>query len=438
MAIKTKELLKVANELNKDIPNSWETILVKDFAEILNGDAFKSEFFNKTKGIRIVRIRDLTRNRSSTFYDGEYDKKYLINSGDFLVGMDGDFIGVRWMNGQALLNQRVCKVSTNDEVIHPEFFRLGINRYLQKIHSVTSSVTVTHLSSDTLHHIEFPLPPLNEQKRIVSKIEELFSLIDSNIEYLSKVIHQSSNYRLSLLKTSFEIDAPKKLLSECGEIGTGGTPSRKRLEYFKGDIPWVKTTEVKNEYIFETKEKITQLGLDNSNAKIYLKNAVILAMYGEGKTRGRCAILGISASTNQACAVIVCDQEKLYFKYCYYWLQSQYDQVRAKSSGGNQPNLNLGIVKKLKIVLPEVSRQKEIVNQIELGISELDNFIQNIQNSLSDSLKLKNSVLALAFEGKLVPQDPNDEPASVLLEKIKKEKEQLIQQNPRRKKKNVK
>ena len=92
MAVKTKELLLASNQLNELIPKTWTTILVNDFADVVNGGAFKSTLFNKTKGIRLIRIRDLLQKKDPTYYDGKYDEKFLINSGDFLIGMDGDFI----------------------------------------------------------------------------------------------------------------------------------------------------------------------------------------------------------------------------------------------------------------------------------------------------------------------------------------------------------
>jgi len=269
------------------------------------------------------------------------------------------------------------------------------------------------------------IPPLNEQKRIVAKIEELFSEIEHISESLKIIKDKIEYYRRSLLVTSFQNLSQKELLSECAEIGTGGTPSRKKPEYYNGKIPWVKTTEIKNSHIENTDEKITQLGLDNSNAKIYPKNSVILAMYGEGKTRGRVAILDISASTNQACAVMVCNPKKLFYKYCFYWFQSQYYEIRAKSSGGNQPNLNLGIIKKLEIPLTDMINQEKIVAQIELELSQIEFFRKNITQTFLKTDLIRNSILKQAFEGKLVTQDPNDEPAEVLLQKIKREKQKI-------------
>jgi len=281
-----------------------------------------------------------------------------------------------------------------------------------------SGVQHPRISYEKISEYKIPLAPLQEQKRIIAKIEELFSKIDSNIQLLNIIKLQLIKYKKSLFRNLFD-SSNVELITNCAEVGTGGTPLRKYPEYFGGIIPWVKTKEVKNSHISETEEKITQLGLENSNAKIFPKNSVVLAMYGEGKNRGRCAILDISASTNQACAVIVCNPEKLFYKYCFYWLQSQYDVVRLKSSGGNQPNLSVRIVKKLKIPFFEISKQKQIVNRIESGLSQMNFLNDSIVQNLEFLSKLKNSILKLAFEGKLVPQDLDDTPIIKSLKRIK-------------------
>jgi type I restriction enzyme, S subunit len=306
-----------------------------------------------------------------------------------------------------------------------------IPKYLQQLFIFERSSIISFGEGIAHKTVYFPeakgfhilLPPRNEQKRIVSKIEELFSKIDSARQSLEQTKLQLELYRQSFFKSLFNKTTNFVTLEECAKIGSGGTPSRQKPEYYGGNISWVKTTEVQNSYIQSTSEKITELGLKNSSAKIYPKSSVIVAMYGEGKTRGKCAILNINASTNQACAVITCDNKKLLYKFCFYWFQSQYDQMRLKSSGGNQPNLNLGIIKKTKIPLPPLEEQKEIVSQIEQGFTLIENTSKIIESTLQKLQTMKMSVLKQAFEGKLVPQDPNDEPASVILEKIKSTKE---------------
>ena len=473
MAIKTKELLQVSNQLNESIPETWTTISIKDFAEIVNGGAFKSNLFNKTKGIRLVRIRDLTQKKNHTYYDGEYDKKYLIDSGDFLVGMDGDFIGTEWTSGKALLNQRVCKITINNDIIHPKFFRLGINMHLEKIHQATSYLTVAHLSSDTINYIEFPLPPLNEQKRIVGKIEELFSKLSFMEITLNNIQLQLKQYRQSLLESAFNgnltrnwrkehisilesaydlierikigshipinDNLPEKwastVLKNLFEVKVGSTPSRTNSSFWNGDIPWISSGQVKNCEIYESKEKISKDGFDNSSLKIFPPETVLLAMIGEGKTRGQVAILKISATTNQNIASILCADSEILSKYIYFWFLKRYEETRKIGSGGMQKALNGQRVKEMPLILAPIREQEQIVLHIEQNLSLLQNTEYEVKSMLNQLGVLRSTILKQAFEGKLIPQDPNDEPAEILLQKIKQEKQKIISQNTKTRKK---
>lgn len=156
-----------------------------------------------------------------------------------------------------------------------------------------------------------------------------------------------------------------KLKSLC-KIGSGGTPSRTNKEYYVGDIPWIKTGEVLNNIIFDTEEKITVEAVANSSAKLYPKGSLIMAMYGQGETRGRTAKLGIDATTNQACAVMYdIDNSIILTDYLWYYLQFRYDDIRSMASGNNQPNLNAEKIKNYDIVVPPISKQEQLVDHIK-------------------------------------------------------------------------
>ena len=109
-------------------------------------------------------------------------------------------------------------------------------------------------------------------------------------------------------------------MKEIAQWGSGGTPSRKISEYYNGDIPWIKTGELNDDYIFETEEHITQEALSHSSAKLFPQNTVVIAMYGA--TIGKVAILGIPATTNQACACGIVNTSTNY-KYLFYYARSQ-------------------------------------------------------------------------------------------------------------------
>lgn len=164
---------------------------------------------------------------------------------------------------------------------------------------------------------------------------------------------------------------PIRTIGELCKIGSGGTPSRERPNYFGGDILWVKTTEVRNEVIFDTEEKITELGLKNSSAKIYPAGNLIVAMYGQGATRGRTAKLGVPAATNQACAVLSEFSQDVEPDYLWYYLMSEYDNLRLQASGNNQPNLNAAMIANYPVPIPPLDVQKEIMRRVEEGRSKI-------------------------------------------------------------------
>ena len=151
-------------------------------------------------------------------------------------------------------------------------------------------------------------------------------------------------------------------LGELYKITSGGTPSRNHSEYYEdGTIPWVKTGDLKDKYLFETDEKISQLGLENSSARIYLKNTVLLAMYGA--TIGATSILKIDAATNQACAAFS-PREDVLPEYLYAFLESQKDKFIKDAVGGAQPNLSAGYLKNIDFDYPPLEQQTKITNTL--------------------------------------------------------------------------
>lgn len=148
-------------------------------------------------------------------------------------------------------------------------------------------------------------------------------------------------------------------LGEVANLKSGGTPDRSKSEYWNGKIPWVKTGEIKYEKINDTEEYITELGLENSAARWIPAGTLLMAMYGQGVTRGRVAILGLDATINQACAAIF-TSEKILPQFLFYFLTLRYESIRDLGHGANQRNLNSAIIKSIKIVVPPLSEQREI------------------------------------------------------------------------------
>ncbi|HGU9337545.1 TPA: restriction endonuclease subunit S [Escherichia coli] len=140
--------------------------------DILPGCAFPSSGFNRNNGVPLIRIRDILSGKTETYYEGSYDLKYLIKKGDLLVGMDGDFNREYWKGTDALLNQRVCKITPNPETLDKNFLYHFLQKELDKIHATTDVVTVKHLSVKKIQDIKIRLPSLKEQKRIAAILDK--------------------------------------------------------------------------------------------------------------------------------------------------------------------------------------------------------------------------------------------------------------------------
>ncbi len=310
--------------------------------------------------------------------------------------------------------------SCNQNLLSEYLYKLFKTSTFNKIINDNTTGSVRqNLKFETLSAIKIPLPPLKEQNRIVESynkriqlakqyeqeailLGESFNKTIDNIlgikEIARKIISggllRFINYKTlikwgvdaqSISSIGYFKDYPVFRLSDVSDIGSGGTPSRSRKDYYKGNIPWIKTGEVINEIIFDTEEKITQEAIENSSAKIYKKGSLIIAMYGQGKTRGRTAKLGVDATTNQACAVIYnIDSSKLVTDFLWLFLMNEYDRLRKLASGNNQPNLNAQMIKNYPIVVPPKKIQQEIVDKV----FALKQKIKNLQASASRNRKL--------------------------------------------------
>lgn len=190
-------------------------------------------------------------------------------------------------------------------------------------------------------------------------------------------------------------------LENVASWGSGGTPSRKHEEYYNGDILWIKTGELNNGWIYDTEEKITDEGLKKSSAKLFPPYSVLIAMYGA--TIGKVAILGVPATTNQACACAVCNQSLLYM-YLFYYCISQKNVFIEKGKGGAQPNISQIILKQHPIPLPPLSEQQRIVERIEELFAKLDEAKERLQEAADSFAVRKAAILHKAFTGELTQQ----------------------------------
>jgi type I restriction enzyme S subunit len=161
------------------VPKSWVWASLVDVCQVSYGFAFDSAHFGQPgHGRPLIRIRDIASLDTQAYYDGPFDPRYLVAPGDYLVGMDGDFNLRQWRGPEALLNQRVLRLQSWRQDISPRWTAIPLQMILDHLHISTSQTTVKHLSAKQVNGIRIPLPPLEEQHRIVAKVDELMALCD--------------------------------------------------------------------------------------------------------------------------------------------------------------------------------------------------------------------------------------------------------------------
>ncbi|HEM4189794.1 TPA: restriction endonuclease subunit S [Streptococcus suis] len=225
-------------------------------------------------------------------------------------------------------------------------------------------------------------------------------------------------------------------LGNIGYWGSGATPSKSNLKYYEPQaVPWLLTGDLTDGYITHIPNKISELALEKTSVRLNPTGSVLIAMYGA--TIGKLGILTFPATTNQACCACntLFHVEKLFL---FYFLMSARKNFTARAEGGAQPNISKEKIINTLFPLPPLAEQKRIVTQIERALKQVEIYAENyhklqeLDRAFPD--KLKKSILQYAMQGKLVAQDPNDDPVEVLLEKIRAEKQKLYEEGKLKKK----
>ena len=227
-----------------EIPSHWKKTKHKFNLSILSGYPFKSDLFDNSEGFPLIRIRDISSGKIETYYKGEVLKKFVVNEGDLLVGMDGDFNTRWWDSEQGLLNQRCCSIVEGSNVLR-RYLHYVLPIELNIINDLTYYTTVKHLSVDDINNTDTILPPLSEQQQIVSFLDTKTSLIDSLIEKTQRKIELLKEKRTSLINEVVTKGLnPNVEMKDSGVEWIGKIPSHWFINkvgnntYVKGRIGW--------------------------------------------------------------------------------------------------------------------------------------------------------------------------------------------------------
>ena len=333
--------------------------------------------------------------------------QYLAREGQFVMSKidarNGAFGIITNEIDSAIVTSDFPLFDVNTKLVHPFYLYLlsTTKPFIQYAQSCSRGTTNRQrIDVDSFLSQKIPLPSLEEQNKIIVAYRTTIAQakqystqakdIDKQIEkYLqdeleietrdytiekqtdgflhfinySTIDKWGTDFMVKNIQFSSSTKYKTKKICQLCNISSGGTPNRGRKEYYGGNIPWIKTGELKNEILTDTEEKITPLGMNNSSAKLYPKGSLVVAMYGA--TIGKTAKLGVDATTNQACAVLFdIDNKQIQTDFLWLYLQSQTDKLKAMAYGGAQPNINAGIVANYEIPLPPFDTQNEIVEHI--------------------------------------------------------------------------
>jgi type I restriction enzyme S subunit len=376
--------------------DGWVKTPIENVAQVLSGFAFKSEFFNKSEGMPLIRIRDLPkRNQTEALYSGNYEDRYVVRKGDFLIGMDGEFHCYEWNGPDALLNQRVCRIQDfKHNLVEPRFIYFSVNQYLEKIEQDTGFTTVKHISSKQILGIEISLPPLLEQKRIV----DLISSVDSYIEALQQQLEsakRSRNAVLHELLTAGGDDWVEKSLGDVVSIVNGGTPSTKNEYFWGGSVVWITTTELTafdGKRVNTSKRTITADGLSHGPARLVRAGTTLV---GTTATIGTCAIADCELAFNQQISGLIPLDKNLDDNYLFYWIQHCKPILEGLAAGTSFKRISISVLKTVSIQLPPIGVQQKIAELI----LQMDDFIESIQHTSIEANNLRSGLLSDLLSG---------------------------------------
>lgn len=329
-----------------------------------------------------------------------YIDEYIFDEKILCIAEDGGSWGFN--ETCAFIMNEKCWVNNHAHVLTPkanlvlEYLKYYLN--YADLNLYINGATRGKLNQSALNKIEVPIPPLAEQQKIAAILDAADSLRQKDQQLVERYSALSQSLFLEMFgdPVTNPMGWAKVELGSLAKISSGSTPSRDIPENYLGNIPWVKTGEVNGARITHTSESISEEALANSSCKLYPSGSLIIAMYGQGKTRGQVGILGIEAATNQACAVIP-PSSKMNYDFLFTLLKLSYEDLRNLGRGGNQPNLNSGLIKAYCVISPPITLQIQFAERIQLIEAQK----QQAQLSLEKSEALFNSLLQRAFTGEL-------------------------------------
>lgn len=426
-----------------NLPLNWYECKLEDLCEVISKGSTPKNQTEKPNWAKILKAENITKesiidSTSCKYIDKETHtttlKRSILKKNDILITIAGTL-------GRCAVVETEENLNTNQAVCFVRLLNCGISPHFIKYYALSPVVNngltgkakitaIPNLTLEVIKNIDVVLPPLAEQERIVEKIEALFQDIDEGVEHLKSAQAQIKQYRQSVLKSAFEGKLykttdwkEKKLIDLTSKIGSGSTPNGGKNNYHTDGIPIIRSMNVHmNKFIYEGLAYLDDKQASQLNNVITQKDDVLLNI--TGASIGRTCLLPdtlVGARVNQHVSIVRTKNELLPQYLSFYFASPiMQTKITIENYGATRQALTKSAIENFIIQLPTLPEQQRIVEEIEKRFAVVDELEKAVNEGLEKADKLKQSILKKAFEGKLVAQNPNDEPASILLARIKK------------------
>lgn len=375
-------------------PSDWEISQIDKIADITTGCRDVKDSVKNGKYPFYVRSKDVER---INFYD--FDCEAVLTAGD---GGAGKIF--HYKNGKFAAHQRVYVISKFEKVDGKYFYYFFSKNFLQEVEKYTAKSTVDSVRRPMIANMEFPLPPFKEQQAIASALSDFDEHIDNLTELIEKKKAIREGALEDLLSGRTRLDGfdgewiESTIEDSTKEIITGGTPSTTVDKYWGGSIPWLASTEIHQKIITRATKNITKIGLDNSSAKMAPKDSVLIALAGQGKTRGTAAFLAYPMALNQSLAALVAADETD-SKFLYYLIENMYLELRELSSGdGGRGGLNKTLIKNINIRLPREIKEQHAIAEV---LTAMDEEIESLETEKEKMIQIKEGAMDDLLTGRV-------------------------------------
>lgn len=401
-----------------ELPAGWEWTTLGELGAYLNGRGFKKSEW-RDRGRPIIRIQNLTGSGVAfNYYEGEAEERHTVRDGDLLVSWAATLGVYVWRGPEAVLNQHIFKVESH---VHPGFHRHLLDFVLSDLQRQTHGSGMVHITKGKFDLTKVPLPPAGEQERIVAAIEEHLSRLDAAESALASARSRLASFRSSTTSDALRGDWPVVRLGDHTVGQRYGSSAKAGRE---GDVPVLRMGNIVDGHLDFADLKYLPNGHPDLETCTLAPGDLVFNRTNSPELVGKSAVFEGQATpvTFASYLIRVRVDQQLDPRWVVTAINSPagrryIDTVRTQQVG--QANVNGTKLKDFPIPMPSIDVQRERLTQLYRARDWLTEVESEINRALTRASRLRRSVLAAAFSGKLVPQDPGEEPASVLLERIR-------------------